>query len=108
MTKLLRIDFHYERVYKKYETAPDADSVLLLMRRARKLYQAIEKIMTIIKLIERLKSLQQKETYDVLLENLRKRIRSQIKSFLHQHTLFPIQFKFDGVDLLQQLKNPGN
>ena len=64
LTKLLRIEFHYEKVYKKYEDAPDADSVLLLMTRARKLYHAIEKILTIIKLVERMKSLQ--ETHEML------------------------------------------
>lgn len=31
-------------------------------------------------------------------KNLKERIRCHIKSFLAQHTLFPVQFKFGGVD----------
>ena len=58
LTKLLKVEFHYERLFKKYETQYDVDAVLMLMTRARKLYQAIEMIMTIIKLIEKLKSIE--------------------------------------------------
>ena len=36
---------------------------------------------------------------------MKQRIRYTIKSFLGQHTLFPIQFKFDGVDQLSNLKD---
>ena len=55
LTKLLKIDFHYDRLFSKYETDYTVDTVLMLMMRARKMYQAIEMIITIIKLIEKLK-----------------------------------------------------
>jgi len=48
---LLKIDFHYERLFAKYETDYTVDTVLTLMTRGRKMYQAIEMIVTIIKLI---------------------------------------------------------
>jgi hypothetical protein len=51
LTMLLKIDFHYERLFAKYETDYTVDTVLTLMTRGRKMYQAIEMIITIIKLI---------------------------------------------------------
>ena len=57
LTKLLKIDFHYDRLFKKYETEYTVDTVIMLMTRSRKMYQAIEMILTIIKLIEKLKTL---------------------------------------------------
>lgn len=58
LTKLLKIEFHYEKLFKKYETSYTVDTVLILMTRARKLYHAIEMIMTIIKLLEKLRQLE--------------------------------------------------
>ena len=58
LTKLLKIEFHYERLFKKYETSYTVDTVLILMTRARKLYQAIEQIMTVIKLLEKLRQIE--------------------------------------------------
>mmetsp|Transcript_12054 Transcript_12054/g.15390 ORF Transcript_12054/g.15390 Transcript_12054/m.15390 type:complete len:149 (-) Transcript_12054:553-999(-) len=58
LTKLLKIEFHYDKLFKKYETSFTVDTVLILMTRARKLYHAIEMIMTIIKLLEKLKQLE--------------------------------------------------
>lgn len=58
LTKLLKIEFHYERLFRKYETSFTVETVLMLMTRARKLYQAIEMIITIIKLIDKLKALE--------------------------------------------------
>ena len=58
LTKLLKIDFHYDRLFKKYETDFRVDTVLLLMTRARKMYHAIEMIVTIIKLLEKLRSME--------------------------------------------------
>ena len=55
LTKLLKIDFHYERLFSKYETSFKVDTVLLLMTRARKMYEALEMIVTTIKLLEKLK-----------------------------------------------------
>ena len=94
------------------------------MTRARKLYHAIEMILIIIKLLEKLKHLEggsqqqflssirsssdnvhsatspsRRPTKDsAVVRNLKARIRVHIKSFLAQHTLFPVQFKFGGVD----------
>ena len=64
LTKLLRIEFHYERQYKKYEilkTSITTEAVLMLMTRARKLYTAIETIMTMFKLLDRLKGLKEEQ-----------------------------------------------
>ena len=55
LTKLLKIDFHYDRLFQKYETDYTVETVLMLMTRARKMYHAIEMILIIIKLIEKLK-----------------------------------------------------
>ena len=41
------------------------------------------------------------------IKNLKARIRCHIKSFLGQHTLFPVQFKYGGVDQLTYLKTVG-
>ena len=99
LTKLLKIDFHYDRLFKKYETDYTVDTVLMLMSRALKMYEAIEMVLTIIKLIEKLKSLEgpQGDNYDLSVmtghsrrftknpgqvKNLKQRIRVHIKSFL--------------------------
>ena len=99
LTKLLKIDFHYDRLFKKYETDYTVDTVLMLMSRALKMYEAIEMVLTIIKLIEKLKSLEgpQGDNYDLSVmtghsrrftknpaqvKNLKARIRVHIKSFL--------------------------
>ena len=58
LTRVLRIDFHYERIFKKYETSYTIETVLLLMTRARKMFAAINMIIKIIKLLEKLKQLQ--------------------------------------------------
>lgn len=134
LTKLLKIDFHYDRVFQKYETDYTVDTVLTLMMRARKMYHAIEMILTIIKLIEKLKVVEggekggpedNRDLKDVktgkptlparklgqmnpeAVKNLKARIRCHIKSFLAQHTLFPVQFKYGGVDQLTYLKTVG-
>ena len=104
------------------------------MTRARKMYHAIEMILTIIKLIEKLKVVEggekggpgdnsdlkdaktAKPTVPArklgqrnpeAVKNLKARIRCHIKSFLAQHTLFPVQFKYGGVDQLTYLKTVG-
>ena len=59
LTKLLKIDFHYNRLFRKYETDFTVETVLMLMTRARKMYQAIEMILTVIKLIDKLKTMTQ-------------------------------------------------
>ena len=58
LTQLLKIDFHYDRLFKKYETDYTVDTVIMLMTRARKMYHAIEMILTIVKLIEKLKAIE--------------------------------------------------
>ena len=122
MTKLLKIDFHYDRLFKKYETDYKVDTVLTLMTRSRKMYQAIEMILTIIKLIEKLKTFSEKSSDNpssagvtrklvknpAMVKNLKARIRVHIKSFLSQHTLFPVQFRYDGIDQLTFLKTSTN
>ena len=87
------------------------------MSRCRKMYSCIEMIQTIFKLLDKLRSIQdqlsssqksqqQLESLQNKEQLLKRRVRGTIKSFLAQHTLFPIQFRFDGVDQLSQLKDP--
>ena len=54
LTRLLKIDFHYERIFKKYETSYTIETVILLMSRARKMYAAITMILKILKLLDKL------------------------------------------------------
>ena len=63
LCQLLKIEFHYEHIFKRYELSYKVDTVLKLMTRARKMYQAIEMILTIIKLLEKLKN--QNELYEI-------------------------------------------
>ena len=85
------------------------------MTRARKMYQAIEMIITIIKLVDKLKTVEnpsansalqrrsptlllspslspgsRRALNPALVKQLKERIRCHIKSFLAQHTLFPV------------------
>ena len=93
MTKLLKTDFHYDRLFKKYETEYTVETVLMLMTRARKMYNAIEMILTVIKLIESLQTMEKQNISEVRaakIKNLKVRIRCHIKSFVSQHTLFPV------------------
>lgn len=115
LTRLLQIQFHYDRLFKRYETSYQVSTVLTLMTRARKMYQAIDQIATVIKLLEKLSEVQGsgnrknkngefKEEYLRRVANLRARIRCAIKAFVTQHTLFPVQFKFGGEDKLAKFK----
>ena len=54
LTRLLKIDFHYERIFKKYETSYTIETVILLMTRTRKMYSAITLIIKIVKLLDKL------------------------------------------------------
>ena len=76
----------------KYETDYTVTTVLTLMTRARKMYHAIEMILTIIKLIEKLKTTSGSNAdlslsvpapkNPAVVKNLKMRIRCHIKSFL--------------------------
>ena len=59
LTRLLKIDFHYDRMFKKYEHSYQVDTVLMLMTRCRKMYHGIDMMQTIFKLLAKLKSLQE-------------------------------------------------
>ena len=50
--KLLGISFHFERLKSKYLNVKTAETVLVLMTRARKLFEAIARLLTIFRLIE--------------------------------------------------------
>ena len=104
-------------MFKKYEHSYTIDTVVQLMSRCRKMYNAIDMMQTVFKLLNKLKTMQEKAGLEIGTmspssmspqkkreQQLKDRIRGTIKSFLAQHTLFPIQFKFDGVDQLSYLK----
>lgn len=50
---LLQIGFHYERLFLKHEHDYTIDTLLMLMLRCRKLYNAIDGITTIFKLLDK-------------------------------------------------------
>ena len=58
LTRLLKIDFHYDRLFRKYETSYTVETVMILMSRARKMYSAVTMIIKIIKLLKKLTQLQ--------------------------------------------------
>jgi hypothetical protein len=60
--KLLGISFHFERLKAKYLNVRTAETVLVLMTRARKSYEAIARLLTIFRLIETRLELSSKET----------------------------------------------
>jgi hypothetical protein len=52
LMKLLGITFHFERLKVKYMNVRTAETVLVLMTRARKLFEAIARLLTIFRLVE--------------------------------------------------------
>ena len=52
LMKLMNIAFHYERLKQKYIHDQSAETVLILLTRARKMYDAIGALLTIFKLID--------------------------------------------------------
>lgn len=59
---LLMLNFHYERLHAKYAGVRSCDNTLVLMTRARKMYDAIDYIVSIFKLIDQSKALLDQET----------------------------------------------
>jgi hypothetical protein len=89
---LLCINFHYDRLFERYEHIYTIETLLTLLLRARKLYTAIDCLSTIFKLNGK-----REQAND---PSVRARLLVAIKTFLSEHTLFPVQFKFGGEDLL--------
>ena len=58
LTRLLQLDFHYDRLFKRYEHSYTVETVLQLMSRCRKMYSCIEMMQTIFKLLDKLRGLQ--------------------------------------------------
>ena len=49
---LLMLNFHYERLNAKYAGERTAENTLILMTRARKMYEAIGSLLSIFRLID--------------------------------------------------------
>lgn len=78
----------------------------MLMNRCIKLYAAVQQLATIFKLIEIWEKNQDKAVVGISTKGLKieERIMCAIKSFLTQHTLFPVNFNFRGEDLLVKFR----
>ena len=92
---LLLISFHYDRIFQKHETDYTIDTLLKLLQRNRKLYAAINSMQTIFKLLIKRKKLGKAdepstESLGGPNHQLRARLLVAIKSFLSEHTLFPV------------------
>jgi hypothetical protein len=51
LMKLLAIGFHYDKMFEKYNERQSLECLVMLMSRCRRLYNAIEYLNTIFKLI---------------------------------------------------------
>ena len=75
----------------------------MLLNRCKKLYNAIEHLTTVFKLLT--KRMQANCTGD---SKINERLRCAVKGFLVEHTLFPVHFHFKGEDLLASLRRLKN
>ena len=50
--KLMNIEFHFERLSQNYRNKKTIETVLVLMARAKKMYEAISSLLTIFKLMD--------------------------------------------------------
>ena len=57
LMRLLEIEFHYQRLFEKYETDYTIDTLLMLMARGRKMYAAVDSLTTIFKLLHKRKDM---------------------------------------------------
>ena len=69
----------------------------MLVSRSRKMYQSIQCLLVIFKVVKKRSEATDPSDYDI-------RLLTAIKAFLIEHTLFPVQFVFRGNDFLNQLK----
>jgi len=53
LMSLMSVDFLFDRLLERYEDSFIVDTVLLLMERSRKMYNAIEMLTTIFKLVNK-------------------------------------------------------
>ena len=91
LMNLLGINFHFKKIQKTYKEIYTIECVVMLINRCIKMYQAVEHLCTIFKLISKSKT-------SGLSENIDDRLLTAIKTFLQDHTLFPVAFKYGGVD----------
>ena len=61
LMKLLNLSFHFERLQLKYSEERSVENTLILMTRARKMYEALGSILTIFKLVDQRKLLLSQE-----------------------------------------------
>lgn len=88
------------------------DQLLVLMsNRCLKMYDAINQIGTIFKLLDERQILSKSESMsfeedEFKSTKINERILTAIKAFLIEHAMMPVQFNFGGEDILYNLKNP--
>lgn len=52
LMKLMNIEFHFERLSQNYRNKKTIETVLVLMARAKKMYEAVGSLLTIFKLMD--------------------------------------------------------
>ena len=92
LMRLLGIELHFKRIHEQWHKTFTVDCVVMLISRCRKMYEAVQHLVTIFKLTGKLAQ-----------TNGNLRLMTSIKTFLQEHTLFPVGFTFGGVDLLLKL-----
>ncbi len=98
LMKMLGVEYHFQRISKKYKNSITLHSLLVLMSRCRKLYSALHHLATIFRLVNKKIA---SEEVEPLLDD---RLRCSIKGFFNEHTLLPLKFIFGGVDILQLVR----
>lgn len=97
LMKLLGIESLYPRIELQYQESDQdsAHAICLLLNRCHKLYHAVADVRTIFKLaLKRLESSS---------KDLDRRLFIAIKTFLTEHTLFPLGFRFGDENLIASL-----
>ena len=80
--RLMGLEFHFNRINAKYKDEFNIECVLILINRCRKMYSAVQHLVTVFKLLER-KKVQGTRILD-------ERIVFAVKTLLQDHTLFPV------------------
>lgn len=106
LMKILGIEVFFDQIQDRYKDNYSIECVIMLMNRCIKLYAAVQQLATIFKLIEIWEKSQDKAVVGISTKGLQieERIMCAIKSFLTQHTLFPVNFNFRGEDLLVKFR----
>lgn len=102
LMRVLGIEIFFDQIFQRHKDSYSVECVVMLMNRCLKLYAAVDQLSTIFKLIEIQES--SKSSNTAKSQKIEERLMCAIKSFLTQHTLFPVNFNFRGEDLLLKFR----